>query len=80
MANEENNRAQESMLLVEGGDQGSYLTRCVAIVTILHERGVLDELLQSGRIALEEVDRRVAMLEQRFPGFRELGQVKNQDV
>ena len=62
--------------LVDGMAQGgyTYLTRCVAIVTLLHERGIIDELIQSGRISQDEVDLRVEMLEQNFPGFQNLKQ------
>lgn len=80
MENAGQQHSQDSLRLVDGADQGSYLTRCVAIVTMLHERGVLDELLLAGRISIDEVDARVAMLEQKFPAFRELGKVKNQDI
>jgi hypothetical protein len=62
----------ESEELIDSGTGHSYLTRCVAIITILHERGIIDELLESGRITMEEVDLRVSQLERNFPGFRTL--------
>ena len=65
--------------LVEGGEGHSYLTRCVAIVSLLHERGVLEELIESGRITAEEVDIRVNILEQHYPGFKTLAVENNED-
>ena len=73
----------DSLNLVDGAGQGTYLTRCVALVTLLHERGILEELVGSGRITPEELDQRVALLEDRFPAFRHLGlndDQRNQDI
>jgi hypothetical protein len=71
--------ASESEQLVDGKQGHSYLTRCVAIVSLLHERGVLDELLESGRITVEEVDARVEIMERNFPGFKTLAVGNNED-
>lgn len=59
--------------LMDSGGKYSYLTRCVAIVSLLMEYGILDELLEAGRITQEEVDQRVAVLEKHYPGFKTLG-------
>lgn len=69
----------ESEKLVDGTRRHSYLTRCVAIVSLLHERGVLDELLESGRIAIEEVDARVDVMERNFPGFKTISLENNEN-
>lgn len=78
MSDTQENGFDDSLKLVDGGEQGSYLTRCVAIVTILHEFGILDELIQTGRLDPKDVDRRVDILEKKFPGFRALGREINQ--
>lgn len=66
------NEDQTAENIIDAEKEYAYLTRCVAIVTILHERGIIDELIESGRICEEEVEQRVQILEENFPGFREL--------
>jgi hypothetical protein len=56
--------------IIESSQGHSYLTRCVAIVSLLHERGIIDELLESGRLLEDEVNQRALLLETNFPGFR----------
>ena len=60
----------DALRIIDTGEGASYLTRCVALVTILHERGIIDELLESGRIIPEEVDQRVELLENNYQVFR----------
>jgi len=62
----------QSLNLIDAGDSYSYLTRCVALATLLTEIGVIDELLESGRLIPEELDRRVELLEKHFPSFKNL--------
>lgn len=54
---------------MDAGGPYEYLIRCVAIVTLMHERGILDEIISEGRILEEEVDQRVALLRSRYPEF-----------
>ena len=64
---------QETMNILDAGGNFSYLSRCVALVTLLVEYGIIDELLESGRITQEELDRRVVALEAHYPGFKDIG-------
>ncbi|HOC93437.1 MAG TPA: hypothetical protein PLK80_08625 [bacterium] len=55
--------------IIEGSGGGDYLVRSVSIVTLLFERGILNEIFESGRLTEEEVDVRAETLKKRFPGF-----------
>lgn len=55
--------------LVEGEGGYDYLVRSISIVTLLCERGILRELLESGRLSEEEVAQRANAIRRRFPGF-----------
>lgn len=59
--------------LLDAGGNFSYLVRCVALVSLLMEYGILDELIETGRITQEEVDQRVAVIEKHFPAFKTMG-------
>ena len=54
---------------MDAGGSYAYLVRSVAIVTLLYERGILDEIFSQGRLTEEEVDQRVDILRRRFPQF-----------
>lgn len=64
---------KETFNILDSGGNFSYLSRCVALVTLLVEYGIVDELLESGRITQEELDTRVAALEAHYPGFKNIG-------
>lgn len=51
---------------IEGSGNFEYLTRSVAIVTLLYERGILQELFDSGRITHEEIEIRLKLIRERF--------------
>ena len=55
--------------LVEGEGSYEYLGRCIAIVTLLYERGILEELVESGRIDPAEIDQRLEIIQKRYPVF-----------
>lgn len=54
---------------VEGSGNFEYLTRSVAIVTLLYERGILQELFDSGRITQDEIDIRLQLIQERFSAY-----------
>lgn len=48
------------------------LSRCIAIVTLLHEKGILKQLLESNTITVGEIDERVNFIREHFKGeFKE---------
>lgn len=51
---------------IDGEGSYEYLTRALAIVTLLYERGILQELLDSGRITLDEIDLRLGLIRERY--------------
>ena len=55
--------------IIEGEGGHEYLVRCISIVTLLYERGILQELLETGRLTHEEVDTRARMIQKCYPGF-----------
>jgi hypothetical protein len=59
--------------IIEGNGSGDYLVRSVSIVTLLYERGILNEIFESGRLSEEEVEDRAETLKKRFPGFGTAG-------
>jgi len=65
----EDDKSDVNRILDTGGNL-AYLTRCVALATLLVERGILEELLETGRLSEEEIDTRVVLLEERYPSFR----------
>lgn len=54
---------------MDSGGSGEYLVRSLAIVTILYERGILEELFADGRLTEEEVHQRVEILRTMYPDF-----------
>ena len=58
--------------LIEGEGGHGYLIRSISIITLLYERGILTELIESGRITEEEVETRSRLIQQRFPDFAKL--------
>ncbi|MEW5945033.1 MAG: hypothetical protein AB1742_02425 [bacterium] len=59
----------EALRVMDGTGGRDYLIRSIAIVTLLYERGILDELLESGRLSVEEIEDRVGTLKDMYPGF-----------
>ncbi|MEW6203108.1 MAG: hypothetical protein AB1546_14110 [bacterium] len=57
----------EEWMDITGGQE--YLLRSVAIVTLLYERGILDELIDAGRLTVEEVEERMNRIKEMYPGF-----------
>ena len=55
--------------IIEGKGGHDYLVRSIAIVTLLYESGILQELLESGRLAEEEIDTRADIIRRRYPEF-----------
>ncbi len=55
--------------IIEGEGGRDYLVRSIAIVTLLYENGALGELIESGRLSLEDIDARAAIIKERYPGF-----------
>ena len=52
--------------LIEGDTRYEYLGRSIAIITILYEHGILQELLDSGRLNPTDVDVRFNMIKDKF--------------
>lgn len=57
---------QDAAKFVDGRGGYDYLARSIAIVTILYERGILQELLDGGRITNEEVEQRLAVIREKY--------------
>ena len=58
--------------LIEGEGGYDYLVRSISIVSLLYERGILTELIESGRITEEDVQIRYQQIMQRYPEFANL--------
>lgn len=54
---------------IEGEGSYEYLARALAIATLLYERGILQELLDSGRITLDEIELRLGLIRERYSIF-----------
>lgn len=52
--------------VVDGGGSYEYLTRSLAIVTLLYERGILQDLIAEGKITQEEIDLRVEAIREKY--------------
>lgn len=59
----------DAQQLVDGDGSFNYLARSIAIVTLLYERGILQELIESGRITEEEVAQRTELIVKKYPEF-----------
>ncbi|HOO57631.1 MAG TPA: hypothetical protein PLN69_12470 [bacterium] len=59
--------------IIEGESPFEYLSRSISIVTLLYERGILSELMESGRISEEEIVARAELIKKRFPEFSRAG-------
>jgi len=55
--------------VIEGREGFDYLGRSIAIVTLLYERGILQELIDSGRIDPAEIDSRLELIKKKYPMF-----------
>ena len=55
--------------IIEGRGGYDYLVRSISIITLLYERGILKELLESGVISEEDIDLRANLIRQRYPGL-----------
>ncbi len=59
----------DALQLIEGSNGMDYLARSIAIVSLLYERGILQELIDSGRIGEDEVQLRVDFITRKYPDF-----------
>ena len=50
----------------------NYLLRAIAIVTILYERGIMEELIEAGRLTEAEVESRMNIIKEIYPDFEHL--------
>jgi hypothetical protein len=55
--------------IMEGRGGYDYLIRSISIITLLYERGILKELLESGVLTEEDIDLRASLIRQRYPGL-----------
>ena len=53
--------------IIEGRGGYDYLIRSISIVTLLYERGILKEILESGVLSEEDIDLRASLIRQRYP-------------
>jgi len=57
---------QDAAQMIEGEGGYDYLARSIAIVTLLYERGILQELMDGGRITDEEVVQRLEVIKEKY--------------
>ncbi len=59
----------DAQQVVDGSESFDYLARSIAIVSLLYERGILQELIEGGRLTDDEVSQRTEMILKKYPEF-----------
>ncbi|HOX28114.1 MAG TPA: hypothetical protein PLQ76_03055 [bacterium] len=70
----------ETEKIISGSGGYDYLLRCISIVTLLFEKGILEELIDSGRLDEKEIEERAGIILKKYPGFGGLVGQESSDV